>query len=107
MPTPSTALDGFTETEFTVDGIPRPVFRGGSGPGVVVVHEIPGITPLVADFGRRLIDAGFTVAMPSLVGEPGRPMSGGYVMKSFTQVCISKEFASWALNRTSPVITWL
>lgn len=103
----SAALDGFTESEFTFEATTRPVYRGGSGPGVVVVHEIPGITPLVADFGRRLIRAGFTVAMPSLVGEPGRAMSGGYVMKTFTQVCISREFTSWALNRTSPVITWL
>jgi dienelactone hydrolase len=101
------ALDGFTETTFTYDSVTRPVYRGGSGPGVVVVHEIPGITPLVAEFGRRVIAAGFTVAMPSLVGKPGRAMSGAYVMKSFTQVCISKEFSSWALNRTSPVITWL
>ena len=45
--------------------------------------------------------------MPSLVGEPGRAMSGGYIMKSMTQVCISHEFSSWALNRTSPVISWL
>ncbi len=101
------ALEGLTETTFTFDGISRPVYRGGSGPGVVVVHEIPGITPLVADFARRVIDVGFTVALPSLVGEPGRPMSGTYVMKSFTQVCISKEFASWAFKRTSPVIVWL
>jgi len=101
------ALEGMTETTFTFDGISRPVFRAGSGPGVVIVHEIPGITPRVADFARRVVDAGFTVALPSLVGEPGRSMSGGYVMKSFTQVCISKEFASWALNRTSPVIVWL
>ena len=63
--------------------------------------------PLVADFGRRLTAAGFTVAMPSLVGEPGRAMSGGYVVTTFTKVCISKEFSTWALNRTSPVITWL
>ena len=103
----SGALEGFTETAFTHDEVTRPVYRGGSGPGVVVVHEIPGITPLVADFGRRVIAAGFTVAMPSLVGEAGRPMTGGYVMKSFTKVCISHEFSSWALNRTSPVITWL
>jgi dienelactone hydrolase len=102
-----TDLEGFTETTFTHDGITRPVYRGGSGPGVVVVHEIPGITPLVADFGRRVIAAGFTVAMPSLVGEPGRAMSPGYVMKSFTQVCISKEFATLALGKTSPVIAWL
>jgi len=101
------ALEGMTETTFTFEGVSRPVFRAGSGPGVVVVHEIPGITPLVADFARRVVDAGFTVALPSLVGEPGRPMSGAYVMRSFTQVCVSKEFASWALNRTSPVIAWL
>jgi dienelactone hydrolase len=101
------ALDGFTETQFTFDGQTRPVYRAGSGPGVVVVHEIPGITPLVADFGRRVVDAGFTVAMPSLFGEPGRAMSFGYVMKSFTSACISKEFSTWALNRTSPVIEWL
>ncbi len=101
------ALEGLTETTFTFDGVSRPVYRAGSGPGVVVVHEIPGITPLVAEFGRRVVDAGFTVALPSLVGEPGRPMSGAYVMRSFTQVCISKEFSSWALNRTSPVIAWL
>jgi dienelactone hydrolase len=101
------ALDGFTETSFSFDGVTRPVYRGGSGPGVVVVHEIPGITPPVADFGRRVIDAGFTVAMPSLVGEPGRPMSGTYVLKSFSSVCVSREFSAWALNRTSPVIAWL
>jgi dienelactone hydrolase len=101
------ALDGFEQTEFTHDGVTRTVYRGGSGPGVVVVHEIPGITPLVADFGRRLIAAGFTVAMPSLAGEAGKEMSGGYVMSTFTKVCISKEFTTWALNRTSPVITWL
>src|SRR5690349_1246267 len=95
-------LDGFTETAFTHDGVTRPVYRGGSGPGVVVVHEIPGITPPVADSGRRLTEAGFSVAMPSLVGEPGRSMSGGYVLSSFTKVCISKEFSTWALNQTSP-----
>ena len=101
------ALDGFIETTFTFDGATRPVYRGGSGPGVVVVHEIPGITPLVADFGRRLVAAGFTVAMPSLVGAPGRPMTGGYTAKSFGQVCVSREFATLALGRTSPVIAWL
>jgi dienelactone hydrolase len=103
MPT----LDGFTETEFTYRGDTRAVYRGGSGPGVVVVHEVPGITPLVADFGRRVIDAGFTVAMPSLLGEPGKPMSFGYILKSISSVCVSKEFSAWATNRTSPVIEWL
>ena len=101
------ALDGFTETTFTYDGVTRPVYRDGTGPGVVVVHEIPGITPLVADFGRRVVDAGFTVAMPSLFGEPGREMGVPYVMKSMWGACVSREFATWALNRTSPVVEWL
>jgi len=101
------ALDGFTETSFTFDGVTRPVYRAGTGPGVVVVHEVPGITPLVADFGRRLVDAGFTLAMPSLFGEPGRAMSVPYVMKSMWGACVSREFTTWALNRTSPVVEWL
>jgi dienelactone hydrolase len=101
------ALEGFTEEPFTYGGVARPVYRGGAGPGVVVIHEIPGITPLVAAFGRRLIAAGFTVWMPSLVGEPGKEMTGGYTFKSFGQVCVSREFATLALGKTSPVIEWL
>jgi len=100
-------LDGFTETAFSHDGKERPVFRRGSGPAVVVIHEIPGITPLVADFGRRVADAGMTAVLPSLFGEPGRPMGIPYVMKSMTQVCISREFTTWALKSTSPVIEWV
>jgi dienelactone hydrolase len=74
---------------------------------VIVIHEVPGVTPLVAAFGRRVVDAGFTVAMPSLFGDPGRPMSAPYILKSITGACISREFATWALNRTSPIIEWL
>jgi len=100
-------LDGFTQTTFS-DGIDeRTVYRAGSGPGVVVMSEIPGITPKVAEFAQRLVDAGFTVAMPDLFGTAGREPSTGYLMKSFAQVCVSREFSNWALDRTSPVIDWL
>ena len=101
------ALDGFTKTEFAFDGVTKPVYRAGAGPGVIVIHEVPGITPLVAAFGQRVVDAGFTVAMPSLFGDPGRPMSAPYILKSITGACVSREFATWALNRTSPIIEWL
>jgi dienelactone hydrolase len=101
------ALDGFTKTQFTHDGTTRDVYRAGSGPGVVVISEMPGITPNVAAFGQRLVDAGFTVAMPDLFGTPGRAVSMPYVLKSITTGCVSKEFTTWALNKTSPVIDWL
>ncbi|MFM8302803.1 MAG: dienelactone hydrolase family protein [Actinomycetota bacterium] len=101
------ALTGFTESTFTADGTTRPVFSAGTGPGVIVIHEMPGLTPNVAAFGRRVVDAGFHVRMPSLFGEPGRPMSTPYVMKSLVQGCVAKEFTALALDRTSPVIGWL
>jgi dienelactone hydrolase len=103
----ATALDAFTETEFTHDGTTRTVYRAGTGPGIVVMSEMPGITPKVAAFAQRLVDAGFTVAMPQMFGEPGRGPSVGYVLKSLTQGCVSREFSNWALNRTSPIIDWL
>jgi dienelactone hydrolase len=103
----TTALDRFTKTTFTHDGVTKDVYRAGSGPGVVVMSEMPGITPNVIAFAQRVVDAGFTVAMPDLFGTPGKAMGVPYVMKSITQGCVSKEFTTWALNKTSPVIDWL
>jgi dienelactone hydrolase len=103
----SAELEGFTATTFTNNGDAKTVYRGGAGPGIVVMTEMPGITPNVAAFARRLVDAGFTVAMPSLFGTPGRDVSTPYILKSMVQGCVSREFTTWALNRTSPVIEWL
>jgi dienelactone hydrolase len=103
----SDVLEGLDETQFTYDGDTKTVFRGGAGPGVVVIHELPGLTPEVIALARKVIDAGFTVAAPVLCGTPGKPLSIPYVLDSVTRVCVSREFTTWATNRTSPVITWL
>ena len=103
----SDVLDAFTETQFTDKGETRTVYRAGSGPGVVVMSEMPGITPNVAAFAQRVVNAGFTVAMPHLFGTPGRAVSAGYTANSMRQGCVSREFTTWALNRTSPIIDWL
>ncbi len=107
-PVPDTdALTDFTRTEFTDGGSTRTVFRAGHGPAVVVIPEMPGITPEVATFARRLVAAGYSVVMPSLFGKPGAPMSTPYVAQSFFTGCVSRDFATFALDRTSPVTTWL
>ena len=103
----SGVLAGWERSEFTAAGFTREVYRRGTGPGVVVVHEIPGITPAVAAFANDVVAAGFTVLMPSLVGTPGKAMSNGYVAQSMVKVCIAREFTSWAMNETSPIIGWL
>src|SRR4051794_21917528 len=100
-------LGGWSRGSFTHDGRPRPTYRRGTGPGVVLVHEIPGITPKVTRFANDVVDAGFTVVMPSLVGDPGRDASGWYGFSSFAKVCVAREFTTMARNKTSPIIGWL
>ena len=100
-------LPGWVEGSFTAGGKSRPVFRQGSGPGVIVIHEIPGITPKVAQFGQDVVDAGFTVVMPSLDGTPGAPMSLGATVRSVARICVSSEFETLRSHRTSPITVWL
>ncbi|HXZ61961.1 MAG TPA: dienelactone hydrolase family protein [Acidimicrobiales bacterium] len=104
------ALEGFTKESFEAQGKRRDVYRMGSGPAVIVISEIPGITPLVARFGRRVAAAGCTAVLPVLFGDPGRPPTDGhgtYALRSMAHACISKEFSTFALQRTSPVTVWL
>jgi dienelactone hydrolase len=100
-------LAEWDRSSFTAAGYTRDVYRRGTGPGVIVVHEIPGITPKVAQFANEVVDAGFTVLMPSLVGTPGREMSGSYLASSMAKVCISREFSTMAMKQTSPIISFL
>lgn len=107
MSTNDDVLEGWEIGEFTAAGLTHPTYRRGVGPGVVVIHEIPGITPLVAKFANEVVDRGFTVVMPSLVGTPGKPPTVPYAAAQMAKVCIAREFTSFALNQTSPIISWL
>ena len=74
---------------------------------MIVVHEVPGITPPVADFARRVVDSGFTVLMPSLFGTVGKPATTPYVLSSMLRACVPKEFHCLAAGEASPITTWL
>ena len=84
----------------------RPTYRKGTGPGVVVIHELPGMTPDVIAFGDEVVAAGFTVVMPSLFGTPGAasPVS---LASAARHVCTSAEFTKLATGRTAPIADWL
>ncbi|UFN45405.1 dienelactone hydrolase family protein [Nocardioides okcheonensis] len=105
------ALETWTRSEHTadVDGSPttHPVWRKGSGPGVVVVHEVPGLTTGVIAFGEELVEAGYTVLLPHLFGPVGRPFGGGDVLRTLPRLCVSREFTMLATGVTTPVAGWL
>jgi len=101
------ALAGFDRSSFTHGGETRVLYRTGSGPAVIVISEMPGITPKVAGFAGQVADAGFTAVLPHLFGEDGRAPTAGYALGSIARACIAKEFTVLALGRTSPIITWL
>src|SRR3954447_2215165 len=100
-------LEDFARREITLDRVTKVVYVAGSGPAVIVMAEMPGISPHVARFARWVRDAGFTVYMPSLFGRDGAvPMAeeGSAVLQ---RACMSAEFRALAANQTSPVTQWL
>jgi dienelactone hydrolase len=100
-------LSPYIEQTFAHEGKARRLFVRGCGPAVIVLHEIPGITPQVLRFADWLVDAGFRIVLPELVGTAGRQPSIGYVARSIATICISREFAVLAADRSSPVTDWL
>src|ERR1044072_669848 len=111
MPTRSLKQDDpladFVPREIALDGLAKRVYAAGRGPAVIVMSEMPGISPEVARFARWVRDAGFTVYMPSLFGRDGAVPGvdeGGEVLR---RACVSAEFRALAANQTSPVTQWL
>lgn len=100
-------MEGFSTVRRSYGGVEKTVYTGGSGPGVVVMHEMPGLHPRVHRFALDLIHAGFTVWMPSLFGTDERPATLKYSLRSIARGCVSREFHVWRTGSSSPVIDWL
>lgn len=101
-------LTDYARTDFTAGPYTRPVYRRGSGPAVIVVHEVPALHTLVIDFADRLAASGLTVFCPSLFGTPGSvPTRAAAVKQLFLNICIRREFSAWADGRSSPIVDWL
>jgi dienelactone hydrolase len=100
-------LDDFDHREIELAGIAKRVCVAGSGPAVIVMTEMPGISPEVARFARWVRDAGFTVYMPSLFGRDGAVPGAEEGLAVFKAACVSAEFRAFAANQSSPVTQWL
>jgi dienelactone hydrolase len=100
-------LATWTRGSHTADGITHPTYRKGSGPGVVIIHEIPGMTSEVITFAEEVVESGHTVVMPHLFGEADGPASMAQVAQVLPRLCVSKEFTKLALHETAPIADWL
>jgi dienelactone hydrolase len=100
-------LEDFDPRMFTLEGVTKTVHVAGRGPAVIVMPEMPGISPHVARFGRWVRDAGFTVYMPSLFGRDGAVPGAEEGAATFQRACVSAEFRALGANRSSPVTAWL
>jgi dienelactone hydrolase len=101
---PPGSLESWTRGEHEADdGTVRPTYRKGTGPGVVVIHELPGITPEVIGFADDVVAAGFTVVLPHLFGRPEVETSAGTTASAMIQVCTSSEFTKMATGVTAPM----
>ncbi|KPC58633.1 dienelactone hydrolase family protein [Streptomyces chattanoogensis] len=109
-------LTGFDRGTFAHGGVTRRILRRGTGPAVIVMAEIPGITPKVLQFAERVAEIGCTAVLPVLFGTPGRSAdpadrgwlnAGAYTASSIGKVCVSREFTVLATGKSSPVVTWL
>lgn len=85
----------------------KAVYWVGEGPGIILIPEMPGVTPEVAECARRFASEGFTVAVPSLFGTPGKPMTNAYAGQTLARGCVSREFVAFGAGSTSPITAWL
>ena len=104
-------LEDFDRRDITLDEVKKVVYVAGTGPAVIVMTEMPGISPHVARFSRWLRDAGFTVYMPSLFGRDGAVPDVEEGTATIRRACVSAEFRAFAntkgANKSSPVTQWL
>ncbi len=101
-------MPDFERRDVTLLGVTKRVFVSGEGPAVIVMAEMPGIYPHVSRFARWVRDAGFTVWMPNLFGDPGSvPSIGRGLLTIARAACISREFRAFAADASSPVTQWL
>jgi dienelactone hydrolase len=102
------ALADYEASTFDDGRWTRTVYKRGSGPAVIVMHEMPGLHPGVIAFADRVAAAGMTVYCPNLFGEAGRPASHPLGLATMIGgVCIRREFNVWATDKSSPIVDWL
>jgi dienelactone hydrolase len=74
-----------------------------NGPGLLVLHELPGFTPQYVAFCNRLYLDGFSPIMPVLFGEPCQR----YDLLGYPRSLLNRDFRLYASRQSHPITHWL
>lgn len=89
--------------DYRAAGMTFPVYTKGSGPNVLLMHELPGLTSDTLELAENIIKQDYRVHLPVFFGQPARRQP----LRNLITVCISREIYVLACNRTSPITNWL
>jgi dienelactone hydrolase len=97
--------------DFEADAMAHPVLVAGDGPGVILMHELPGFVPEYWRLANWLRLAGFRVYAPALYDPPGSTLEELHLsvgrVGGMIRACISRELRLFVKNGGSPVSSWL
>jgi dienelactone hydrolase len=97
-------LAGFDSFRFAGSGPTEfCIYTTGQGPAVLLLHELPGMTPSCIGFAQDIAAAGFTVFLPLLFGRPGQNLGE----LSVITLCVRREFTLLAAGTRGPLTDWL
>ena len=92
----------YSNEALSEDIFPYPVFYlpEAQGPGIIVLHELPGLNKHVLDLASKISDEDFQVFVPCLFGKPGQDsvLKGGI---SSLALCIREVMTRFAGGQPS------
>ncbi|MFM7641295.1 MAG: dienelactone hydrolase family protein [Cyanobium sp.] len=91
----------FRSTEKVFPSGSHPVWTGGEGPSVILMHELDGFSPAFIELALRLSQS-FTIHAPVFFGEVGQ-----FVHPVSALFCMRREFELFRLGHTSAVAHWV
>lgn len=107
-----TSIHDFSDYVFRSGGSERTVYhRGPNGrPGVVLLHELPGMVRECVEFARKLSRpshsySAYRVYMPLLFGSPEQ--KGGKFDQMKGAICMAREMRLMSASKRSPITAWV
>jgi dienelactone hydrolase len=99
------ALERYAQFSFAHGGDVHAVYHLGerSAPPILILPELAGFAPGQMLFAERLVDKGFQVYLPWLLG----PLGQRAYLSNALRLCVSREFGRLRAGVTAPVTLWL